>query len=144
VGTLAKSLEDALNTKGSAVPVDDNTVRITLANGIELTATYNVAASKLNANEAVESCDECNEENKVDGKIYLFYTKTCPNCKMAKLLLTQHNVNYEAVDAEENPDLTRKFGVRKAPTLFVPNGDKYDVYDNASLIKGYLEGRKDA
>jgi hypothetical protein len=34
---------------------------------------------------------------------------------------------------------TIAYGVTKAPTLLVPNGDSYDVYENASLIKGYIE-----
>ena len=41
--------------------------------------------------------------------------------------------------AEENKELTLSYGVRKAPTLLVPNGDKFDCYDNVSLIKRYIE-----
>jgi len=77
--------------------------------------------------------------------LILFTTKTCPNCKMAKMLLAKHNVEVNIIDAEEDVELTNKFGVKKAPTLFVPNGKGgYDVYDNVSKIKGYLEGQADA
>ena len=75
----------------------------------------------------------------------LFTTKTCPNCKMAKMLLAKHNVKYNLIDAEEDVELTHKFGIKKAPTLLIPNAKgEYDVYDNVSKIKGYLEGKADA
>ena len=107
--------------------------------------TYNIANSVERSSVAVEKNVELVEEPKdaLEGLI-LFTTKTCPNCKMAKMLLEKAGVKYNTLDAEENIELTRKFGVRKAPTLFVPNGDGYDMYDNASLIKGWLESRKDA
>ena len=74
-------------------------------------------------------------------KIVLFATKTCPNCKMAKMLLDKAGIAYDVVDAEENVEMTKKFGVRKAPTLLVPNDDgSFTSYENASNIKGYIEG----
>ncbi len=68
---------------------------------------------------------------------YLFTTKTCPNCKLAKEYLT--NVNYITIDAEENPELALKYKVRQAPTLVIVNGDKSQKYANASNIKKYVE-----
>ena len=73
-------------------------------------------------------------------EILLFATKTCPNCKMAKMLLDKAGIKYSVVDAEENVEQTKAFGVRKAPTLIVPNADGgNDVFENASNIKGYIE-----
>ena len=77
-----------------------------------------------------------------DGKldqITLFATKTCPNCKMAKMLLDKANIKYNVVDAEENPDLTTALHVKKAPTLLVPTPDGIKYYDNASEIRRYIE-----
>ncbi len=108
--------------------------------------TYNIATSVERSAVATETNVEQVEEpaKELEGLI-LFTTKTCPNCKMAKMLLQKANISYNLIDAEEDIELTRKFNVRKAPTLFVPNGEGgYDVYDNASLIKGYIENRKDA
>ncbi|MBE5895708.1 MAG: ribonucleoside triphosphate reductase [Lachnospiraceae bacterium] len=68
---------------------------------------------------------------------YLFTTKTCPNCKLAKEYLT--NVKYVTIDAEENPELAMKYKVRQAPTLVVVNGDDCKKYANASNIKKYAE-----
>jgi ribonucleoside-triphosphate reductase len=83
------------------------------------------------------------EESRPDGLI-LFTTKTCPNCKMAKLMLAQAGVEYKPVDAEDNRDLTKSFGIQKVPTLLVPHNDTYEVYDNASLIRKFIEERKHA
>jgi len=76
---------------------------------------------------------------KTAGDILIFTTKTCPNCKMAKAMLDKANIPYVVIDAEDNKDQTLSYGVKKAPTLLVPNGSGYDAYDNASKIKGYIE-----
>ena len=103
---------------------------------------YNIEHSVLRNSHASSACG-CKEESEKAGKeLLLFTTKTCPNCKMAKMMLDRAGVKYTAIDAEEQKDLTYKYGVQKAPTLLVPNGDKFDRYDNASEIKRYVEGLK--
>ena len=69
--------------------------------------------------------------------IYLFTTKSCPNCKKAKELLT--NINYITMDAEENPELAYKYKVRQAPTLVVVNKDQVKKYSNLSNIMKFIE-----
>ena len=72
------------------------------------------------------------------GKIkYLFTTKNCPNCKLAKEYLKNDKV--AVIDAEENAELTKKYGVMQAPTLIVVDGDNFTKYANASNIKKYSE-----
>ena len=71
---------------------------------------------------------------------YLFTTKTCPNCKIAKSYL--QGENYMLIDAEENVELTKKYGVMQAPTLVVVNGQEYTKYVNASNIRKFAENRK--
>lgn len=68
---------------------------------------------------------------------YLFTTKTCPNCKQVKEYLK--NVPYVTIDAEENMELARRYGVMQAPTLVVVNGDSHKKYVNASNIKKYVD-----
>ena len=46
--------------------------------------------------------------------VYLFTTKTCPNCRIAKECLK--GTDYTVVDAEENPDMSSRFGIMQAPT----------------------------
>ena len=73
------------------------------------------------------------------NELLLFTSPTCPNCKMAKMLLDREGIQYRQLDAYENKDEAVALGIVKAPTLLVPNGHGYDVYENASLIKGYIE-----
>ena len=68
-------------------------------------------------------------------KAMLFTTPTCPNCKVAKVLLGNANIDYELIDATENKELN-------APTLVIPNGDMQLVFGNVSEIKKYIEGLK--
>ncbi len=70
---------------------------------------------------------------------YLFTTKTCPNCKLAKEYLK--DVNYILIDAEENMELTSRYGVMQAPTLVTVNGGETKKYVNASNIKKFAENR---
>ena len=87
--------------------------------------------------------DSCKQEEKITNEslneILLFATKTCPNCKMAKMLLDKAGIHYTVIDAEENKEKTLQYKVNKAPTLIVPNDNGYDVFENASNIKGYIE-----
>ena len=68
---------------------------------------------------------------------YLFTTKTCPNCKMAKQFLK--DVDYEVVDAEENAELAEQLGIMQAPTLVVVRDGQVKKIANASNIRKYAE-----
>jgi ribonucleoside-triphosphate reductase len=72
----------------------------------------------------------------IDG-LYLFTTKTCPNCHAAKEYLK--GSTYAIVDAEENPELAREYGIMQAPTLVEIKEGKAMKYVNASNIKRYAE-----
>ena len=101
---------------------------------------YNIENSKFTAKK--EEVCECKESVSVDTTIttpILFTRNGCPNCKTSKMMLDKAGIIYDVVNAEENKELTVKFGVKKAPTLLVPNGDKFDAYDNASEIRKYIE-----
>ena len=103
--------------------------------------TYDIATSRLTKKCCECECEGSREVADVD-KVTLFYTKTCPNCKMVKMLLEKAKIDYVAIDAEEEKELTNKLNVKKAPTLFVPAEEATYVFDNASDIKRYIEGLK--
>ena len=69
----------------------------------------------------------------------LFTTKTCPNCRIASSSLEKANIAYEVVDAEENEELVKKYGVMQAPTLIVISESGVQKMANASNIKAYAE-----
>ena len=71
---------------------------------------------------------------------YLFTTKTCPNCRIAKQML--QGEKYTVVDAEENQEMVSRYGIMQAPTLVVVSGNKTKKYVNASNIKKYVDTRK--
>lgn len=68
---------------------------------------------------------------------YLFTTKTCPNCKLAKEYLKEEK--YVLIDAEENMELAGRYGVMQAPTLVVVDGEEHKKFVNASNIKKYVD-----
>ena len=78
----------------------------------------------------------------MDGVKYLFTTKTCPNCRMAKEMLKGETV--QIIDAEENPELVKKYGIMQAPTLVIVDGARTKKYVNASNIKKYVDTAKEA
>lgn len=115
--------------------------------------TYDIANSSYHGvNQHIVSDTCCVEQDvrvqadpnfkKNDGEILLFTTKTCPNCKMAKMMLDKAGIKYTVIDAEDQKDITQKYGVKKAPTMLVANGQGYDRYENASFIKKFVENAK--
>ena len=90
------------------------------------------AAAKIE--EAVEK-----QRNQAPVGTYLFTTKTCPNCRIAKEFLK--GVDYQVVDAEENPELSSELGVMQAPTLVLVKDGQIQKYVNASNIKRFAETR---
>ena len=89
------------------------------------------------------ACECCEHEEKASTpkvtKVMLFTSPTCPNCKMAKMMLDKEGIEYEQIDAVSNKETTTAFGITNAPTLLVPNGEAYDAYENASDIRGYIQ-----
>jgi ribonucleoside-triphosphate reductase len=106
---------------------------------------YNIGTSKLTHTGVLP---EDNSERKLDEEktlgnhtnvTYLFTTKTCPNCRMAKTFLDKAGIAYETVDADENADLVKKFGIQQAPTLVEIRDGKAETIANVSNIKKFAE-----
>ena len=77
-----------------------------------------------------------------DG-IYLFTTKTCPNCAAAKAALAREGAAYEAVDAEEQGILSDRYGIRQAPTLLILKDGKAEKAAGVSSIIAALRALKE-
>ena len=99
-----------------------------------------------------ETCEFCGDINipedlgfkesyttEVLTKPLLFTRNGCPNCKTSKMMLDKAGIKYDVVNAEEDKETTLRFGIKKVPTLLVPDGDDFKVYDNASEIRKYIE-----
>lgn len=87
-------------------------------------------------------CDNCKCNDNLKDGLYLFTRKNCPNCKSAKSILDKAILKYEIIDAEENVDLSKKLGIKQAPTLLAINGENIDKYSNVSNIKKYIGSNK--
>ena len=110
--------------------------------------TYNVAKSVLKRPVTSVVTLSGYEDEKVSVSVetpeqiaYLFTTKTCPNCKLAKEYLK--DFKYILIDAEENMELANKYGIMQAPTLVIVEGDKVKKYVNASRIKQFVDSQKE-
>ena len=103
---------------------------------------YDVQHSKLNVNvnnNLVTEDSRYSVQEEVcaaqeDG-LYLFTTKTCPNCRLAKEFLT--GIPYSVIDAEEEPELTNTYSIMQAPTLVVVKDGEVKKYANVSSIKKF-------
>ena len=84
-----------------------------------------------------ESQNESREGLKKKPQLYLFTTRTCPNCRTAKEFLK--GVDYQIIDAEEHPELAEKFGIMQAPTLVLVRDGVVQKFANASNIRRFAE-----
>ena len=104
---------------------------------------YDIPSSRLRRNginKAKADYDVFHPEDEAqrDG-ILLFTTKTCPNCRLAKAALDKAGLEYTVVDAEENPELCRKYKVMQAPTLVAFTDGVATTVSNASQIRAFAE-----
>ncbi len=81
-----------------------------------------------------------NLDDNMDEGLYLFTTKTCPNCKLAKEYLGDRE--YKIIDAEENSDLAVRWGIMQAPTLVSLHGGERQKFANVSNIKKFTDANK--
>ena len=88
----------------------------------------------------VKSKEETVSKSEAVPKKLLFTTKTCPNCVTAKVALEEAHIDYETIDAQEEKNLTKKYGILSAPTLIVVKNDgTVDKLVNASNILKYIK-----
>lgn len=70
-------------------------------------------------------------------ELFLFTTKTCPNCKTAKEELEKAGLMYTIMDVSEHLDLVRKYRIMQAPTLLVRRGSQVELVTSAPSITKY-------
>ncbi len=97
---------------------------------------YDVANSKLDPvkhPQVEEKVEEPSASTEADG-YYLFTTKTCPNCPVAKANLDRAGIAYTVIDAEESAELSDKYGIRQAPTLVIIKDGQVEKAAGVSAI----------
>ena len=103
--------------------------------------TYDIANSAMKRGMQVTVKQEKVEERaKTAGGpsgLYLFTTKTCPNCSIAKRELEKAGIAYQVMDVNEHRELVARYGIQQAPTLIVRHGEQVEKLVNASTIKKF-------
>ena len=103
---------------------------------------YNIGASRLTHKGPLAESPACAPaETATDepDELLLFTTKTCPNCRVACMMLDKAGIPYQKIDAEADAALTRRHNVQQAPTLlYVHHGEARNIA-NASNIKAFIE-----
>lgn len=72
-----------------------------------------------------------------ENSVLLFSTRTCPNCKTAKKLLHEHDVEYQEIDCQMNEELVAKYAIMTVPTLIINKEETVVKLDNLSSIIEY-------
>jgi len=72
--------------------------------------------------------------------ITMYSTSWCPDCKRAKDFFAKHQIQYEDLDIEANPDgitFVKKLnnGMRIVPTIIFPDGNILTEPSNAQLAE---------
>ena len=105
----------------------------------ELHPEINIGADGVRTVNAITPQVEKEQGESING-VFLFATKTCPNCKMAAMFLEKAGIPFEKVYADENVALVERFGIKQAPTLVVAeNGVEVEKAVNLSNIRKYIE-----
>ena len=99
---------------------------------------YVPGALNLEANtQPAEAACSCEKE-----ELFLFVTKTCPNCKIIKPQLDKAGIAYTVMDVEEHMELAQKYGLNQAPTLVAVSGDNFRTFPGIANIKAYMASVK--
>lgn len=99
---------------------------------------YDIGHSVLKGKRALNDTQNDVCQN-AEGKLLLFTTKTCPNCKAAYQALESSKMSFDKVDAEEQEELARKYNIMQVPTLVIVKENSFDKIGNAWKIREFAE-----
>ena len=75
-----------------------------------------------------------------DGaRLMLFTTPTCPKCKASIPMLREAGIEVEIINANEQRELTVKYGVKKAPTLVADDGENVVKFVDIVGVKKFID-----
>ncbi|MGE4342520.1 MAG: ribonucleoside triphosphate reductase [Bacilli bacterium] len=73
-------------------------------------------------------------------KFMLFTTRTCPNCRFAKLALDERGIAYDTILAEDEVELAKHYNISQVPTLVVVDHNKnVEQYANYGNIAKFIQ-----
>lgn len=65
------------------------------------------------------SQNQAAETSTLPEGVYLISMQTCPNCKRVEQLLTQDEIVFEKIYAEDNPELAERYAIVQVPSLLL-------------------------
>ncbi len=86
-------------------------------------------------------------QNQEQGKfsknntMVLFTTTTCPNCKIAKDMLSKTDFEYSLVVADENPEMAQKYDISMAPTMVILKNGEIEKFAGVAGIQKMINNR---
>ncbi len=89
-----------------------------------------------------ETAEEKSDSLNGEVKVMLFTTSTCPKCKVAIPMLNEAGIAVEIINANDNPDMAIKYGIKKAPTLVATDGTNVEKFVDISGVKQFIDGVK--
>jgi len=98
-------------------------------------------ANDANIGMASESIDDEKKESKPQRRhLVLLTTKTCPNCKTAKNVLTDAGYTYDVLYAEDDNGrkVAEDFKITTAPTLLVEENGKTSLFESIGNIRSFV------
>lgn len=101
---------------------------------------YDIGHSTCKENKVSQQMKQADETttDENDG-IYLFTTKTCPNCKIAYTWLHEKGISYTQIDADKEKAFTKKFHIMQAPSLLICENGTYQTFTNLNSIRKYID-----
>ena len=97
---------------------------------------------KFECKDQQQVIEEAVQDAPLTDGTFLFATTTCPNCRMAKTFLSQANIDFEEIIANDNIELTKQLGITQAPTLVVVKDGDVQKIENVSNIRAYIDSVK--
>lgn len=99
---------------------------------------YEIGNSEFHSRDLNKPQENANNTSEPAAETMLFVTKTCPNCRIAKLELEKAGIQYTVIDVEEHPEYATKYNIQMAPTLVINDNGQTKVVSGASDIKRTL------
>ncbi len=72
-------------------------------------------------------------------ELFLFTTKSCPNCRAIKPQLDKAGIVYTVMDVDENLELAQNYKLSSAPSLVAVNGKQFKIYAGIAAIRDYIK-----
>lgn len=72
-------------------------------------------------------------------KILKLYQPSCTPCQFVENFLQDHDVEYESVNVQENPEVAGQFGIMSTPVTILLDGNNNEIQRSTGFNPSELE-----